>query len=53
MTRGDRPIGPGARPPIEPGEPAPRLSLPGVPAAVDTDRLRGAPYVVEFLRGTW
>lgn len=39
--------------PLEAGQRAPRLDLPGIPGPLDSDRLRGTPLIVEFLRGTW
>jgi len=35
------------------GETAPAIELPGITTEVRTDRLKGAPLVIEFLRGTW
>jgi hypothetical protein len=39
--------------PLGVGSPAPGFVLPGLVGTVDSSTLRGASYVVEFLRGTW
>ena len=39
--------------PLPVGSPAPRIDRPAADGRFDSEACRGAPLVVEFIRGTW